>query len=748
MPRNIRLPVCLLLLTALLGLIVAPDRTLALNRAAVLVAGVLVFAVTAFAARSPRRFRAAALVFLLAGLAAALLSLVVTDWSAGELAGAITNPLNFPVLVRLPGTGVPNAAQGANPRMVSGAMALFLPLACSALFFARQRRLRWLGGLALPLLLFPLALSQSPQGWLALALGLGLALAWRFPWALAAEAVLALAAGLSWSAWHWGLPAVLVARLELGVQARLSIWPGAWRMLLDMPFTGSGLNNFPVIYPLYGVTNTIQPHAHNVFLQTANDLGVFGLVAFLALFAWAFLAGWRAYHASQDPDLRAVMLGCAGGCAAFLGYGLWDSMTLGNVPAVAVWAMLGLLAAGERLAEAPRRPWLSPRARRRLLAGLAVLALLAAPLWGSSLLVNLGRAAYDRSQVQAAADPGLARLAGAYSGLALKLNPYNSRAYLLAGLAQLQAGDAHAGSASLESAVSLDPADARAQYWLAEASHALGDDVGAVTAWRLAGAAGVLVQRGAAASRAGQYGEAEGWYRLAAEVDPHKLQAWLGLGRAQAAQKNYASARQSYGEALQCSPAASGGYEELAGLLYWQVKDPAQARQVIEQGLASAHPPGTQLYYLRSKIEADQKDWTAAESDAAQAIALTPTSGTYQAWLGDLYMKEALYPQALAQYTHLADIPGWGWQAGQRVAGLYAAQGEWTTAADQYRSAIANALAQKAAPASLAQLYAGLGKALQKTGSLPEAEAACQTALQYDPSNQAARQLLAEIRVK
>jgi hypothetical protein len=50
------------------------------------------------------------------------------------------------------------------------------------------------------------------------------------------------------------------------------------------------------------------------------------------------------------------VLGAAGGCAAFLGYGLWDSMMLGNLPALAVWALLGLLTAAER-ATCPRRSY-------------------------------------------------------------------------------------------------------------------------------------------------------------------------------------------------------------------------------------------------------------------------------------------------------------------------------------------------------------------------------------------------------
>jgi tetratricopeptide (TPR) repeat protein len=523
-------------------------------------------------------------------------------------------------------------------------------------------------------------------------------------------------------------------------------------MLLDMPFTGSGLNNFPVIYPLYSLTNTVQPHAHNVFLQTGNDLGIFGLAAFLALFAAAFLAGWRVYHSSQDPDLRAVALGCAGGCAAFLGYGLWDAMTLGALPAVAVWAMLGILFAGERLAAPVARRQLSPLKRQRILLGLGLLALLAAPLWGSSLLVNLGRVIYNRSQTHsAAADPALARRVGDYAGLALKLNPYNSRAYVLAGLAGLQTGDAAAALLPLESAVSLDPQDAMAQYGLAEACHTLGDDLQAVAHWRLAGAGAMLIKRGADALRLNQLVEAEGWFRFASEAAPEKMQAWLLLARVQAAQKDWPAAGQSYAEALRRFPAATEGYEELAGMLYTQVKDSTQAWKIVEQGLANARPPGATLFYLRSRMEADRGDWDAAESDAAQAITLSPKNGAYLAWLGDLYLKEKRYPETLAQYDRLAaqaSTLDWVWKAHQRKAQVYAAQSNWVAAADEYRSAINSGSDQKTASTNLAPLYAGLGNALEKAGSKSDAIAAYQQALQYDPSNQLASQRLAALLAK
>ena len=181
LPLPFALPVLIILLTGLVGVWAAPVPSLALKRFAILACGALVFALFARLSRSTVGFQGAVLLVLLVGVAAALLSLVTTDWRAGDLAGSLPAlsrlASRYPQLYAPPGTGVPNPASGANPRTVAGSMAFFLPLAFSLALFARRWMLRLLGALSLPVLLLPLLLSQSPQGLLAVAVGVGLVLA-------------------------------------------------------------------------------------------------------------------------------------------------------------------------------------------------------------------------------------------------------------------------------------------------------------------------------------------------------------------------------------------------------------------------------------------------------------------------------------------------------------------------------------------------------------------------------------------
>jgi putative inorganic carbon (HCO3(-)) transporter len=50
----------------------------------------------------------------------------------------------------------------------------------------------------------------------------------------------------------------------------------------------------PILYPFFTVPpDTDIAHAHNIFLQTALDLGIPGLVAYLALLGSALVVCWQ-----------------------------------------------------------------------------------------------------------------------------------------------------------------------------------------------------------------------------------------------------------------------------------------------------------------------------------------------------------------------------------------------------------------------------------------------------------------------
>lgn len=304
-------------------------------------------------------------------LAVALLLLICLGFS-------VTGVLSLRELPKIPALtaanpfrnlALPGLAQlSTHPNQLAALISFFLPLLVSLAVGPRpgpSRRL-WRVALALVALLVVaiLILTQSRGGWIATAAGLfALAALWaavlppsrarrglRLIVGLAVLAALAVAVWIGpttlWEMWLNPPADTAVGTLRtLGV--RRAIWPWGATAVGDFPFTGVGLGAFRQVvfrlYPLLPWPDYDLGHAHNIFLQTALDTGLPGLVAYLAVLFVAAAVGWRV--ARRDPGFRAVSLGLLAGLVALHVFGLADALVLGAKPAVVFWFALGLLAA-------------------------------------------------------------------------------------------------------------------------------------------------------------------------------------------------------------------------------------------------------------------------------------------------------------------------------------------------------------------------------------------------------------------
>ncbi|MFN2296519.1 MAG: O-antigen ligase family protein, partial [Candidatus Promineifilaceae bacterium] len=131
----------------------------------------------------------------------------------------------------------------------------------------------------------------------------------------------------------------------------LILWPWALEGIKDFPFTGTGFGTFrEVVRRLYPVNidpNYDIAHAHNVFLQVALDVGIPGLIAYLAMLLVSAGAAWQLIK--RDQALRVVSAGLLASLAAFHTFGLTDTLALGSKSSVLLWAIFGLLAVMIRL---------------------------------------------------------------------------------------------------------------------------------------------------------------------------------------------------------------------------------------------------------------------------------------------------------------------------------------------------------------------------------------------------------------
>jgi putative inorganic carbon (HCO3(-)) transporter len=267
-----------------------------------------------------------------------------------------------------------------HPNQLAGLICLFLPLLISLLVgrgaVGRRHTLTRVGLLIATVFVVVVLLStQSRGGWVGTSAGLlALLAAWslRVPPSPArtvarAATVAVLLAGLAGLLWIgparlqalWLAPPTDTA---LGTFTTLlyrqELWPWALKAAGDFAYTGTGLGSFrEVAFRLYPVQ--ISPsadigHAHNIFLQTALDVGVPGLVTYGSLLIIAVGGAWSA---AREVRLRPVALGLLAGLVGLHVYGLADALSLGSKPGILFWYALGLIAA---LCTVARRPLVQP----------------------------------------------------------------------------------------------------------------------------------------------------------------------------------------------------------------------------------------------------------------------------------------------------------------------------------------------------------------------------------------------------
>ncbi len=126
----------------------------------------------------------------------------------------------------------------------------------------------------------------------------------------------------------------------------MEIWSRAVWAIQDVPLTGLGMNVFRsavnLLYPTFLVTAGVDMgHAHNELLQAALDLGLPGLVGFLALYVGA--VGMLVPSMRAGGVQRLLALGLLGGLLAHFLFGLIDAVSLGAKPGFLFWWLLGMV---------------------------------------------------------------------------------------------------------------------------------------------------------------------------------------------------------------------------------------------------------------------------------------------------------------------------------------------------------------------------------------------------------------------
>lgn len=537
------LPILLLVGLAGMGYAISIVPELSWSRLWSLVFGLLVYYAFANWTRDTRRLRQALWLLGLLTLAICGLSLVGTDWDKVRMVDLPWLYDRLPTLLRgLPGSGVEAGGELFNPRWVGITLGFLAPLFLALFWFggvaarpagpvqgslspAEQAlraatlakgkgviidpNLRWLCGAVLAACLVMLLLTQALQGLVAFIAGTAFLLFWRtapqWRWAWVVLPLNLLALGLYF--WVDRLPALAVYLLSpsnpvgIAVSLRLDIWSRALAMLQDLPFSGIGLNAFQAMqvyfYPGYALG--LEPHAHNLYLQTALDFGLPGLFVFFWLVVAWFVAVYRRYAVLGSQE-RLLLMAFSASLVGYLAHGFLDGMMLGAKPSFALWWVLGLGIATPPGILSLRRPKpanLQARFKRGLLTWLPLLVLLAGVLFyfqcaPASLPMNQGALQAQRQLVRIAtgqtSDPAALAQAQAKLSQAIALDPQRVFAYELLGLLEGWLGNPDQALLAYQARVALDARRekplrfyAPQAYWLRRLQASQGSPPGPLT---------------------------------------------------------------------------------------------------------------------------------------------------------------------------------------------------------------------------------------------------------------------------
>jgi putative inorganic carbon (HCO3(-)) transporter len=266
----------------------------------------------------------------------------IVDWQEGKfliIPGTVY--ANFRLLV----------SDSVNPNVLAGALIIFMPLPLANLSFLVKDcpaldLVTSVVSLILSIIMLVLAQSRGALVAFAIATTALLVLRrWKIVIVLAILAILiAVYFLLDTAALIATAESLSVTNALNGLDNRIEIWSRAWYMVQDFAFTGIGMGSFEqvteMLYPLI-ITPPGVPHAHNLFLQIAVDLGVPGLIAWLGILITVIVSSWRAYR-SADSTLRALGAGLLASQVALCVHGLTDAVTWGMVrSAPLVWALWG-----------------------------------------------------------------------------------------------------------------------------------------------------------------------------------------------------------------------------------------------------------------------------------------------------------------------------------------------------------------------------------------------------------------------
>ena len=241
-----------------------------------------------------------------------------------------------------------------HPNVMAGSIAIIIPIGLSILIFAWRNLKNWQLIIALITTLVPfivLILTQSRGAFIGLGTTLIILVIfrWRWGWAVIPTVTIGIAILIGQIGMDYFLDFISSGVSVNGVEGRIDIWSRAIFMIQDFSITGIGMGLYgdvaDLLYPLFLSPPGIIPHAHNLFLQVAVDLGIPGLIFWLAILFIIIVVSWQTFlygHINNSSLAKGLGAGFLGSQLTLCVHGIFDAVTWGMIrPSPLVWAIWG-----------------------------------------------------------------------------------------------------------------------------------------------------------------------------------------------------------------------------------------------------------------------------------------------------------------------------------------------------------------------------------------------------------------------
>ena len=314
-----------------------------------LLTGIAVYYAIVNWARSGERIRFILVGLVLLGVSLSAYAIISVEWPDRKLPAIISTMNN--VLI-------PIVTDKVNPNVLAGSLALILPLLAAMGFTSSDsismtyRIILWIGLIFISTVLF---LTFSRGAFLALGITMlvFITLRWKFGWIVLPLAGV-LIAGIIFQYGAFNILDFLFSGTSSdSVGSRVQLWSRAVLMIQYFPFTGVGMGAFSEVvdqlFPLAESVTVSIPHAHNLLLQVGIDLGIPGLIGWLASWFLAALISWRIYSqarrdGSRGDWLSSIGIGLLCSQLVLILHGMTDAVTWGMVrTSPLVWAIWGCI---------------------------------------------------------------------------------------------------------------------------------------------------------------------------------------------------------------------------------------------------------------------------------------------------------------------------------------------------------------------------------------------------------------------